>query len=88
MQNQIQKSTFKNIYSLSTVHSHNTRSSSSHNYFVPSVKSNLGKTSFSYYGPIAWNSLDNEIKTASKFQFKHLLKKHMLKKYLPEPPAL
>ena len=58
----------QNISSLSTVHSYNTRSSKS-NYFIPTVHSNLGKTSFTYYGPIIWNSIPNQIKQLSQFKF-------------------
>lgn len=82
MKNQFNKNTFQNLNSLSTVHSHNTRSSSKNNYFLPSVKSNLGKTSFTYYGPLVWNSLPNEVRTTPKFQFKFLLKNHLLERYL------
>ena len=88
MQNQITQNTGKNIHALSTVHTHQTRSSNKHNYYIPLSKSNLGKTSFSFYGPTVWNPLPINIKTASKFQFKLLLKKHLLKRYSPTLPAL
>ena len=85
MFNQIKKDSVfsQNLSSLQSVHSYRTRSSNNLNYFIPSVRSNLGKTSFSYYGPIVWNSLPNKIKRSSKYQFKFLLKSHLLKNYLP-----
>ena len=88
MQNQINNNTGQNIHPIPTVHTHQTRSSSQHNYYIPLAKSNLGKTSFSFYGPTVWNSLPINIKTASKFKFKLLLKKHLLKRYLPTLPVL
>ena len=87
MKKQNVKNTSQNILSLSTVHSYNTRSTSKKNYFIPSVKSNIGKTSLNYYGPVIWNLLPTKIKSASEFQFKPLLKQHLLNKYLPLPPV-
>ena len=87
MKKQIVKYTSQNILPISTVHSHNTRSSSKQNYFIPSVKSNIGKTSFNYYGPIVWNRLPNDIKTASEFRFKYLLKKYLINQYLSLSPS-
>ena len=74
--------TSDNLCSISTVHSYNTRQAANENYYVPSVHLNLGQTSFSYCGPIIWNSLPVEIKTASRFRFKTLLKRFLLQKYL------
>ena len=85
MKKQNIKNTSQNILSLSTVHSYNTRSISKNNYFIPSVKSNIGKTSFNFSGPVIWNLLPTKIKSASEFQFKRLLKQHLLEKYLPLP---
>ena len=84
MFNKIRNNTTQHISSLSEIHSHNTRSSNQLNYFIPSVSSNLGKTSFKYYGPIVWNSLPNEIKVATKSKFKFLIKNHLLQKYLTD----
>ena len=83
MYNQIRKNniTCQNLSSISTVHSYSTRSSAKLNYFTPSVNSNLGKTSLKYCGPIVWNSLPGKLKTSSIFQFKRLLKKHLLEMY-------
>ena len=84
MYNQIRNNiiTSNNLFSLPTIHSHQTRQSANHNNYVPSVKLNLGKTSLRYCGPIIWNSLPNKIKDASTFQFKRLLKQHLLENYL------
>ena len=49
------------IENLSLLHSHSTRSRLSRNYFIPSVHTNLGKTSFSYNGPKIWNSFPQEV---------------------------
>lgn len=84
MYNQIRKNNVicQNLSSLPAVHSYNTRSSNKCNYFIPSVSSNLGKTSFSYCGPVLWNSLPVEIKSATNFQYKSVLKNHLLESYL------
>ena len=85
MFNQIRKNhnVSENISSLNSTHIYNTRSSYNQNYYVPSVNSNIGKTSFRYSGPLVWNSLPKNIKTSTKFQFKHLLKNHLLNIYSP-----
>ena len=90
MFNQIRKGiiTSKSLSSLPSVHSYATRSSSNLNYHIPIVKSNLGKTAFSFQGPIVWNSLPLKVKTATIFQFKFMLKKHLLSKYIENLPAL
>ena len=76
----------QNLSPVSEPHSYSTRSSHNLDYCIPRVKSNLGKTSFQFCGPLVWNSLPNEIKSSSIFQFKMRLKKHLLNSYLP--PAL
>ena len=72
-----------NLTSLSDIHSYSTRSANNQNFHLPLVHSNLGKTALTYQGPIIWNSVPNNIKNSSIYQFKFLLKKHFLKSYLP-----
>ena len=72
-----------NLTSLSDIHSYSTRSANNQNFHLPLVHSNLGKTALTYQGPIIWNSVPNDIKNSSIYQFKFLLKKHFLKSYLP-----
>ena len=83
MFNQIKKGiiTSQSLSSLPSVHCHATRSSNNLNYHIPIVKSNLAKTSFSYQGPIVWNSLPFKVKSATIFQFKSILKQHLLNTY-------
>ena len=80
--------TSHNLSSLPTIHSHHTRSSANLNYYVPTVRLDLSKTSFNYCGPMIWNSLPKEIKNASTAQFKILLRQYLLKNYLLWPSAL
>ena len=84
MYNQIRNNiiTSNNLFSLPTIHSHDTRQSANLNYYIPPVRLNLGITAFNFCGTVVWNSLPNKIKTASTFQFKILLKQHLLKNYL------
>ena len=85
MYNQMKRNnlSYSTITSLFTAHTHNTRSARNLNCFVPSVYTNLGKTSFNYQGPKIWNSLPIELKKLSQFQFKSSLKKHLINTYLP-----
>ena len=72
-----------NLSNILSLHSHSTRSSHKLNYYIPLAKTNLGKTSFEHCGPLIWNTLPSKIKDSTVFQFKSLLKKHLLNMYLP-----
>jgi hypothetical protein len=75
-----------NLSTIPTIHSHNTRRNNDLNYYVPPVRSNLGKTSFSYCGPMIWNVIPKEIKTSTQYNFKPTYKKYLLQRY--NTPAL
>ena len=65
-----------NISRCNTIHSYNTRGSSS-NFFIPSVRGNC-KASFFYTGTKDWNNLPNNIKsTICKKTFKDKVKTHL-----------
>ena len=54
---------------------HNTRFSSENNLCIKSTNTEAYKTSFSYSGPILWNSLSTEIKNSRSIsEFKSLYK--------------
>ena len=72
----------KGVESLSAIHNHSTRSLIKKNYFLPSVRTNIGKTSFSYNGPKIWNSLPQEVRNCSDFLFKQKLKNYFIDKYV------
>lgn len=75
-------STSNHLTSISSIHSHNTRSMLNGNYYLPSVRTNLGKTSFCFNGPKVWNSFPDTIRNSSDFMFKRNLKKHLIEKYV------
>ena len=73
--------TTNNLILIASVHSHNTRSSHNENYFLPTIRTNLGKTNFSFNGPKIWNSFPLNVKNSPNSQFKHVLKEHLLNNY-------
>ena len=62
-------------------HTHSTRSSKNNNCFIPTVRTNLGKSSINYQGPIIWNSIPKEIKSLSLYSFKKKFCSHLIKNY-------
>jgi hypothetical protein len=71
----------QSLTKVSEIHSYNTRSSMKNDYYVPSARIDLTKTSFSHSGPNIWNSFPIEIRSASKFTFKSKLKMYLLSTY-------
>ena len=69
------------LTNLSDLHSHNTRSHQNNNYYLPAVRTNLGKTSFSFNGPKIWNALPPEIRNFSNYGFKDKLKNYFIGNY-------
>ena len=59
-----------NISLLSNSHNYDTRSSYNKNCYIPSIRTNIGKTSIKYQGPIVWNSIPNDLKSLSPLLFK------------------
>ena len=51
-------------------------------YYAEPIRTNLGRFSFKYNGPILWNTLDEKLKTLSLHQFKSKLKSNILNSYL------
>ena len=66
---------------LTNSHNYSTRSSKNNNFFIPSVRTNLGKSSLSYQGPIIWNAIPNEIKLLSLYSFKNKFRAHLINNY-------
>jgi hypothetical protein len=63
--NNIAPPCFRNLFQpISSIHSHNTRSVTNENLFVPSAKTNLRKSSAICKGPVLWNNLPENLKTA------------------------
>ena len=69
------------INNLSECHTHLTRLSKSHNCFVPSVRTNIGKSSFQYIGPKLWQNVPAEFKICSIVSFKNKYKKYLINLY-------
>ena len=75
----INQNTANNLTPLTKLHSHNTRSLQNNNFYIPPVRTNLGKTSFSYNGPVIWNSLPTEVRNSTDFCFNKSLKIYLFK---------
>ena len=73
--------TDNNIQTIQSTHSYQTRSNTQHNLFVPRVRTNVGKSSLRYQGPVVWNEVPNNLKTKSINGFKFHFKKYLLSKY-------
>ena len=73
--------TAESLTPLTDVHTHNTRSRQKENYYLPAVRTNLGKTSFSYNGPKIWNSFPTKVRNSSDFCFNKSLKHYLLQQY-------
>ena len=71
----------ENLTYLSNLHNHSTRSQHNKNFYLPFVRTNLGKTSFSFNGPKIWNNLPVTIRNSSKFIFSKSLKEYLLQSY-------
>ena len=67
---------------VSKIHNYNTRLSSRKSYYIPAVRTNYGKFSLRYKGPLTWNSIDREIKqTLSRNSFKRKIKVKLIDCY-------
>ena len=74
---------FDNYFqSVSTIHRYNTRLASRSSYYAEPIRTNFGRFSFKYNGPILWNTLDEKVKTLSLHQFKSKLKSNIVNSYL------
>jgi len=74
---------FDNYFrSVSTIHQYNTRLASRSSYYAePRIRTNFGRFSFKYNGPILWNTLNEKLKNLSLNQFKSNLKTNILNSY-------
>ena len=63
---------------------YSTRSSAKNNFYVPQVKTNVGKSSLKYRGAVIWNEIPIEIRSKSITTFKHHYKKYLIKLYEQE----
>ena len=64
------------------VHKYNTRSASKDNYLLPKVRTNYGKFSIRFSGPVIWNSIDNSGKSTSLKKFRRSIKIKLLDSYV------
>ena len=66
---------------ISELHSYDTRSASSGNFQLKSVRPTVGKSAISYIGPKIWNDIENQIKQLKTTEtFKRKIKKMLLDK--------
>ena len=70
-----------NISLLTSTHNYSTRSAKNNNCFIPTVRTNIGKSAIKYQGPIVWNSIPSEIKSSSIPCFKKKLSTYYIDKY-------
>ena len=70
-----------NYRKLSSLHQHNTRQSTSGNFYIPSISTNLGKYCSSFMGPVIWSNIPKEIKSLSVQLFKKQFSKYLINKY-------
>ena len=77
-------SSFSNFFtSIRKVHNYNTRLSSSSAYYTPAIRTNYGKFSLRYQGPLTWNSIDHNTKEINHRKiFKKKIKAQFLKTYI------
>ena len=77
-------SSFSNFFiSIQKVHNYNTRLSTSSAYYSPAIRTNYGKFSLRYQGPLTWNSFDDNTKEINQRKtFKQKIKAKIFKTYL------
>ena len=69
------------IQLLSEIHPYSTRSKTKHKFYVPRTRTNLGKTTIQYQGPIIWNEIPDEYREKNFTSLKRSLKKYYIEKY-------
>ena len=75
-------STFNNFFkSINKVHQYATRLASKKSYYLPKVRTNYGKFNIRSSGAKLWNAIKENVKSASRFRFKELLKESVISKY-------
>lgn len=63
------------------IHKYSTRGADNGNYFLPRVKTNIGKNKVAYRGSKLWNEINNNFKKLSAHNFKLHFKDYMIEKY-------
>ena len=75
-------STFNNFFkSIKKVHQYATRLASKKSYYLPKVRTNYGQFNIRSSGAKLWNAIKEDVKSASRFRFKELLKESVISKY-------
>ena len=69
------------LSNLNTMQKYNTRISKNSNYYVYSIRTNVGKPSFMFAGPQMWQDVPNKIKNYLKPTFKKAYTKFLLQSY-------
>ena len=77
-------SSFSNFFtSIRKVYNYNTRLSLSLAFYTPAIRTNYGKFSLRYQGPLTWNSIDRNTKEINHRNFfKQKIKAQFLKTYV------
>ena len=61
------------------LHSYDTRSANSRNFYLPKRRLNIGQTAFSFHGASLWNQLPYDIKKAQSLEsFQELMKGYIM----------
>ena len=77
--NNIAPTNILNLFSrTSSIHSYNTRSSTSENFYIKKSRLDVQKDAFSRVGAKIWNEIPNYLKKLSKKAFKKELKEKLL----------
>ena len=63
------------------VHTHNTRTSLNNNFFIPYIKTNTAKRSYSYMGPALWLKIPKILKDLPLFSFKKKYSELLIQNY-------
>lgn len=66
---------------ISSIHNYKTRSSTKHEFHIPQVNSNVGKSSLKFQGPTIWNKIPLELRNKPLQTFKFKYKNYLIKQY-------
>ena len=69
---------------ISNVHDHQTRFSRNDNFCMPTIRSNIGRNSFTFMGPKIWAEIETKIKNLPLNIFKSRMTKLMIEQYHDE----
>ena len=75
-------STFNNFFkSINKVQQYATGMASKKSYYLPKARKNYGKINIHFSGAKLCNAIKEDLKSASRFRFKKLLKESVISKY-------